>query len=482
MPCRVIATNLLLVPCLCLLLLYTDVQSRAPRLDAEHNQGKDSIQTDWKVGVAQASITPTQPLLLAGYASRKKPYEKIVGELYVKAMILEDPEGHRGVLVTCDVLGFSAAVVEPICERLHKRTGLKRDQILINASHTHSAPQLRLTGTGKGEPASGEALRNVEYTRQFQDKVVEVVVRALERLEPARLSWGSGVIDFAMNRREFTPRGVILGVNPRGLTDRGVPVLRVDGRDGKLRAVLFGSAVHGTTLGDTSYYLCGDFPSFAQEYVQERYPKVQAMYLLGCAGDTNPYPRSTRDLAKDLELTRLHGKALGAEVCRVLDGKLRPINRPLQIAFDRVALPLLGSSPRPDLRKLAEDTKHPQSKEAAKLLGTLDRGEKPRSHYTCPVSVWQFGKDLTLVGLSGEIVVDYVTLFERSLGPNQLWVAAYCNEVFGYLPSARLLGEGGYETRGVDGASFHTSAEKVLVRAVRDLAHKAGRKLPSPAE
>jgi hypothetical protein len=94
--------------------------------------------------------------------------------------------------------------------------------------------------------------------------------------------------------------------------------------------------------------------------------------------------------------------------------------------------------------------------------------------------VWQFGRDLTLVGLSGEVVVDYVTLLEKSLGPNQLWIAGYCNDVFGYLPSARVLGEGGYETRGLysGGAGFFDpKAEEVVVRTVRELAKKVGRKL-----
>jgi hypothetical protein len=449
-------------------------------------QEKKSPDARWKVGLAQANITPSQPLLLAGYASRKKPFEKVVGNLYVKAMVLEDFEGQRGVLVTCDLIGFSPDVIEPICERIAKKTGLKREQILINASHTHSGPQIRLKGAAKGEPGTGEALRNVEYTHQFQDKAVEVVTQALGRLEPARLSWGGGVIDFAMNRREFTPRGVILGVNPRGLTDRGVPVLRVDGPDGQLRAVLFGTAVHGTTLGDTSYLLCGDFAGFAQENVQERFPKAQVMYMLGCAGDTNPYPRSTRDLAKDLEYTRRHGKSLGEEVCRVLGAKLSPVGGPLRIAFDRVDLPMLGHRSRQELQKLAADKKTAQSKKAEMLLAALDQGEKLRTHYTCPVAVWQFGEDLTLVGLSGEIVVEYVTRLEKALGPNRLWVAAYCNDVYGYLPSARVLQEGGYETRGIyevrgsAGTCFDATAEDVLVNKVRELAGKAGRTLPTP--
>src|SRR5205085_7448945 len=226
------------------------------------------------------------PVPMAGYAARTKPFEKVAADLYVKALVLEDRTGRRGVLVTSDLIGFPATVAEPICERIERKTGLKREQILLNSSHTHAGPQLSLKASPKDGPAAGEAIRTVEYTRQLQDKVVEVVVSAAERLEPARLSWGAGVASFAMNRREFTPDGVILGVNPRGLADRTVPVLRVDGADGKPRAVLFGAATHGTTLGGENYRICGDYAGFAQEYLRQKFPGVQAMFILGCAGDS----------------------------------------------------------------------------------------------------------------------------------------------------------------------------------------------------
>jgi neutral ceramidase len=74
-----------------------------------------------------------------------------------------------------------------------------------------------------------------------------------------------------------------------------------------------------------------------------------------------------------------------------------------------------------------------------------------------------------------------VPLLEQALGPNQLWIAAYCNDVFGYLPSARVLSEGGYETRGLysGGAGFFTpDSQEVLIRVVRVLARQAGRKIP----
>jgi hypothetical protein len=410
---------------------------------------------------------------MSGYAGRTKPFEGVTADLHVKVMVLEDKAGKRGVIVTSDLLGFPAEVAEPICERVGKKLGLKREQILLNSSHTHAGPLLSLKAVDKDAPA--EAQRTIEYTRQLQDKVVDAIVRASGKLEPARLSWGGGVIHFAMNRREFTPDRIILGVNPRGLADRSVPVLRVDGADGKLRAILFGAATHGTTLGADNYQLCGDYAGFAQAHVAAQHPGVPAMFMLGCAGDSNPYPRGTMDLA------RQHGKTLGEEVCRVLTTKLRPVNGPLSIAFERVPAPLQTKLSRADLEKIVADKRDPRAYAANQMLALLKDGQKTPTEYPCPLTVWQFGNSMTLVGLSGEVVVDYVTHLEKALGPNQLWIAGYCNDVFGYLPSARILSEGGYEARGLYSGGvglFDARAEQVVVDAVRDLARKVGRTLP----
>jgi hypothetical protein len=201
------------------------------------------------------------------------------------------------------------------------------------------------------------------------------------------------------------------------------------------------------------------------------------MFALGCAGDADPYPHG------NVELARQHGSTLGEEVCRVLSTakKLRPVRGPLQIAFANVDVPLQADISIEEVKKLAADKRNARNFAATQLLALHDQGEKFPDHYSCPISVWQFGKDLTLVGLSGEVVVDYVTLLEKALGPNQLWICAYCNDVFGYLPSTRILEEGGYETRGLySGASgfFAREAQEVVVRATRDLATKAGRKMP----
>jgi hypothetical protein len=197
--------------------------------------------------------------------------------------------------------------------------------------------------------------------------------------------------------------------------------------------------------------------------------------VLGCAGDADPYPRGNLQLARD------HGTALGREVCRVLETKLRPVRGPLTIAFKQVDLPLQQLA-REELDKLAQRKRGLQAELARQMLATLGKGQKLPDHYRCPLTVWQLDHDLTFVGLSGEVVVDYVPLLEKALGPNKLWIAAYCNDVYGYLPSARVLQDGGYETRGLYSGGqgfFSQKAQDVVVEAVRTLAAKAGRELPA---
>jgi len=430
----------------------------------------------WQAGLAQAKITPEQPVFMAGYASRNHPFEKVETDLFVKALVLADSQGHRVALVSSDLIGFSAAVSDGIVARLQDTGGWKRDSVLLNSAHVHTGPSLSLDPNPRDGQSAGDAQRTVAYTRQLQDKVAQVIVQAASQLKPAQLDYGIGVADFVMNRREFTDQGVILGVNPRGHVDRSVPVLRVKSPDGKLRAVVFGAACHNTTLTEKNYEICADYAGFAQAYIEKQYPSAQAMFVIGCAGDANPYPRGS------MEAARTHGEHLGKEVCRVLDTSLKPIHGPLHVAFGEVDLPLQPVPTPAEIEKRAASKNSVTSWIAKQMLARLKNGESLPTHYVAPVAVWQFNQDLTLVGLPGEVVVDYVALLEKAMGPRRLWLAAYCNDVFGYLPSARVLQEGGYETRGLYAGGigyFDPKAQDILVAKVAELAASAGRKLPS---
>jgi neutral ceramidase len=425
---------------------------------------------EWKAGLASVKITPQVPVMLSGYANRIKPFERVAQDIFAKALVLEDSRGHRAVILTSDLIGMPAALTESLAKDIETKTGLTRAQVLFTWSHNHAGPSLSLKKSPGPGVAPADAENRVTYTRWLQDQLVDVVVRALANLEPARLSHGRGVAKFVMNRREFTEKGIILGVNPQGPADRSVPVLRIDAADGSPRAVLFGAAAHNTTLSSRNFDLCGDYAGFAQHFVQEKFPGVQAMFMMGCGGDANPYPRGELDQAK------AHGDELGAEVVRVLRMKLRPVTGPLNVTFDNASLPLQPMT-REQLEPLPTTAPNWQLGNAAQMLAMLKRGEKLPAHYRAPLAVWQFGRDLTLVAISGEVVYDYLPLVEKALGPLNLWVAGYANDDFGYLPSARIVHEGGYETRGLNSGDgwFAAEAQDAVVAKLTELARKAGR-------
>ncbi|HEY7120513.1 MAG TPA: neutral/alkaline non-lysosomal ceramidase N-terminal domain-containing protein [Tepidisphaeraceae bacterium] len=432
----------------------------------------------WSAGVASVKITPQKPVVLEGYAARTKPFEKVELDLYAKALALADAQGHRGVLVTMDICTIPTDVTDSVRSRIAQEEHLEPAAIILSLSHTHSGPAVSLRPDRDQTPAKVDAdtaAGTVEYTKWLQDRLVEVARQALADMKPANLSWGSGIAHFAMNRREFTDKGVILGVNPRGLVDRTVPVLRVDGADGKPRAILFGYACHGTTNPSNYLGVSPDYPGYARKVIEEHFPGVQSLFIAGCGGDANPYPRRTPADAV------AHGDELGNEVCRVAEGKLTPIHGGLSCALATAQLPLETPS-REALAALAQGPAGLKKADAQQMLAMLDKGQALPAAHAAPVVAWQLGggggqQGLTLVTLPDEVVVEYVPLIERAVGPLRLWVAAYCHEVVGYIPSKRVLVEGGYETRGlyIGSGWFAPGVEDALVDAARSAATSAGR-------
>src|SRR5688572_2122137 len=108
-------------------------------------------EAQWKAGTARARITPERPVFMAGYDARDKPFEGFEADLYAKALVLEDADGRRAVLITADLIGFSAPVAEEISAAIRKKAGFERKQILLNASHNHSGPALSLDPKPRGK-------------------------------------------------------------------------------------------------------------------------------------------------------------------------------------------------------------------------------------------------------------------------------------------------------------------------------------------
>jgi neutral ceramidase len=431
-------------------------------------------ESDWSAGLAAVKITPEHPVRLAGYAARIKPSESVDLDIYVTALALKDGQDHRAVLVTLDLCTMPANVGRAMRDRIMGKTKLDSAQVVLSLSHSHSAP---VVSFGSADAA---ATANVEYTRWLVERGADAAEQALAKLAPAKLSWGWGVANFVMNRRQFTDRGIILGVNPLGSVDRTVPVLRIDSADGKLRGVLFGYACHNTTNSSRSLAVSGDYAGYAKAYVRQQFPEAIALFMMGCGGDANPYPRDgDQGSQAGVKYAPIHGEELGKEVCRVLGTKLQPVRGPLTCAEETAQLPL-ETPDQAALEKLSKTGDSLAKAMAQQMLEMLKKGQSLSKSHAAPVCVWQFGKDLTMVQLPDEVVSGYARDIADAVGPLRLWVAAYCNQVTGYIPTARVLHEGGYESRGLyeDVGWFAPGVEETLTNAACDTAAKAGREMP----
>lgn len=407
----------------------------------------------WRAGVATVDITPAPGLWMAGFAARTEPARGAAMPLYAKALALEDGRGRRAVLVTLDLLGVTAGMAAKIAAEAQRRHQLPRAALMLNASHTHCGPVVDEMLSVAYDLTQPQRDAIAAYTRDLENRVIGVIGDALANLAPAILRFGQGGCTFAANRRvQFTPDGPV---------DHAVPVLHVarvkedspapsvssaltPTAAGPL-AIVFGYACHNTTLqaGFTQFH--GDYAGVAQAALQERHPGATAMFVAGCGADSNPKPRGT------IELVEQHGKSLAEAVDRALPAvqAQQPISGMLDTAFEAVDLPFAPTPDRDGWTTRLKDDDVYVRRHARLMLDAIERDGRVPAAQPDPIQVWSFGKaHFIWIALGGEVVVDYANRLKAEIRTSKVWVAGYSNDVFGYVPSQRVLKEGGYEGGG----------------------------------
>jgi hypothetical protein len=393
----------------------------------------------YKAGVASAVITPTEYMWMAGYAARSKPAEGKAHELYAKALAVEDEKGTCLVLLTTDLIGLPKGIADTVAARVTKVTGLKREHLMLTASHTHSGPVLRENLSDMYNLPPAEAAKVEAYSVKLKDDLAAVIIRAYQSRKPATLAVGAGEAKFAINRRQATEKGVIIGVNPTGPVDFTVPALRV-AADGKTLAVVFGYACHNTTLD--YYKWSGDYAGYAQAEVEKANPGAVALFWMGCGADANPNPRRTEEHAIQ------HGKELGDGIAEALAGKMTPVTGSFAATYTTVPLPFDTLPTKEQLKTATQSKNFAEKTRAERLLKLWEAKGKLDDHYPVyPVQTWKFGDQIVWSALGGEVVIDYAIRLKKELplAGRTLWATGYANDVMAYIASARVIREGGYE-------------------------------------
>ena len=417
--------------------------------------GARATAAEVDVGAAKVDITPEGPIRLSGYLVRTTESVGVAHPIHAAALAIGSDEQKPAVVITVDNVGISTAIADEVAARLERKAGLTRDRLAIGVSHSHTAPVLTdVIPNIFGQPLPADQQERVDaYTREFTDKLERVALAALANRKPAELSWAVGEVGFAANRR-----------TPGGPVDHSLSVLKATSPDGKIRAILTNYACHCTSIDPEINMIDGDWAGAAQKAIEEANPGCVALTIVGCGADSNPHPRRAPELAQ------AHGRALADEVARLLKGDWKPVSGPPATAFERIELPFDTLPTRDELEALAEKG-GPPGRNAEIQLERLDRDGKLAESLPYSVQAWRFGDDLLWVFLPGEVVVDYALRLKKEFDPDRIIISAYSNDVPAYIPSERILKEGGYEGGGAMVYYAHPTrlkpgVEQIIIDAV----------------
>lgn len=415
-------------------------------------------QALYRVGIARIDITPSYPVRLWGYAARRTESEGVEQRLWAKALAIGGDRDELALLVTVDSGAVQAEEIDQLAARLKKDAGVARERLVVCSSHTHCAPGLASSVANMfGKPLPADQLQRIDrYTSELLDDLEKVCLAAIADRKPSHLAWAQGSSGFAVNRR-----------TKGGPVEHVMPMLSVTAPDGTLRAIVVDYACHGTTLEGTFNKICGDWIGYAQQYIEQQHPGAVAMVMLGCAGDANPSPRGTLQLAQE------HGREIANEVDRLLQKPLVPLEQPLAVAYKQIPV---FYDPPPSKQQWEELAKRPDAigGNARIQLSILNSGKALPSQFPYPIETWTFGNQLAMVYLADEVVVDYDLRLKMDFDSKRLWVAAYSNDVHCYIPSKRILKEGGYEAQ--DSLTYYgrparlsPGTENDILRTIRQL-------------
>jgi hypothetical protein len=441
----------------------------------------------WKAAAVSASITPGQPVWMAGYASRKGRSEGVRQELKAKTLVIEDATGGRLVVVTLDLVGVPRPLRDAVEKHTTEKHQLPPGSLLINASHTHSGPMIRtykprggkgperVTSSNIPAEAEQEVLAEVHaYNQSLVDTICANIDKGIASLTPAQLKYSFARCGFSMNRRSPKPDGTFNNFpNPDGPVDQEVPTLQIyDATGENLTSVLFGYACHATTLGDMLIH--GDWPGYAQQYFETDHPGSLALFLNGCSGDQNPYPR------RKVEYVERHGRAMATAIDAAIFANPTPVNGPVRALLEWTPVAYDTLPDKAELALRQKDKDPYEQRYASFLLDDLEANGSLATSYPVPVQVIRFGDSLTMATLGGEVVVDYSHRLKKELGQKNhhpVWVAGYSNDVMCYLPSKRVVEEGGYEGKTsmryvrthIHPTNWSPAIEETLVKKVHQL-------------
>lgn len=431
-------------------------------------QGQIQAADLLRAGASTSNITP--PIgggIVGGFVP--VPSTHIHDELHARCLVLDDGDT-RLAFVVCDLLGFHRNVSDKARELIESRLGIPRHNVLISATHTHSAT------SALGQSRYQMQIELDDYQKFVVQKIVDGVHRAVNQLEPARIAFGAAEApDHVFNRRWRMREGTVplnpFGgrdevkmnppagspdlLDPAGPTDPTVSFFAVQSIDGRPISLYAAYSLHyvgGTGPGHISADYFGRFCSTLSQLQSPSPsdPPFVPMLANGTSGDINNInfrsprpgqpPYAQINTVADDVAQRVHAatRELNWQESVELEGRYREVTvqwrrpTPEQLSWAQAKLrEPVAENGKADLPRIYAER-------------TIAMSEQPESG-PVPVQVLQVGT-LRIGSLPCEVLVEIGLEFRRRSASQPAFLVSMAHGYFGYLPTPEQHELGGYET------------------------------------
>ncbi len=404
-------------------------------------QGQPKENSTLRAGFSKIDITPSEPVMLYGYASRKTPSEGVHDPLSARIVVFEN-DGKRVVFVSSDLGSYSAEVFAVIQNKLIEKFNLEKSGIFVSTIHTHSSPILTIDRES-GFPA------NVEYTEWLSGKLVEAVGDAIKNLKPVFIGAGIGYSPVGSNRRETRSDGTVtLGRNPYGVTDKEVLVLKITTPDGKAMGAMFDYATHSTSLGASNMKISGDVLGLSAQFVEKILGNgFVSPVFAGASGNIDPWYRILPSFNEEpgwIPEPVLLGTLLGEEVVTVFRKIKETETGEIVTITKTIECPRRKTSDNSTASSVNQSNTVPVTLTAARV------------------------GDVAFIGFNVEMLTEIGMKIKEGSPFRNTFIITHCNGSSGYLPPLELYKEGGYE---ITSTRFEPGSAEIIIREAISILH-----------
>lgn len=391
------------------------------------------------LGTAKVDITPATPIPLAGFAIRKNnPYEKIASRIYARIAYFEQKDllagdTRKALIVSADVIWWGSDRIPFIMETMRARWNLQPEEVILHGTHSHSGPQT----SSLFHPLLGTC--DMEYITEMEQRLIAGVAEAIQNIEPVTIERGHDELHYGIYRRPWKS-DIPAPVDPE------VTVIRYVTSENSTKAFFVHFTCHPVTTTDP--YVSAEFSGIAMQLLEEQLGDGIAFYLQGCCGDTNIDLSSVGTIAGrgHEEHIQHYGKLLAQTVMQIANRPLTLL-APVPLRGQKYSLALTtrpSHAGHEEWQSLIDKGAEPQSQWARHMINNDHLGLNSPSSVTLEMVRLDLAEGLSLLTFNAEMVVQY-GLYTKQLSQGTVLPIAYSNGMFGYVPTAQQIREGGYE-------------------------------------